>query len=385
MSQTYLKYIATPPLGMITGTSCQSVISNCGLFILTPALASINVISLKTGIVTAVLTDGNSLITCIQKSNLDIYAAGYADGSIKLWKNNSLFLSFSGHSSPVSCLAFHSQGHLLASGSRDAHIVVWDVLNECGMFRLQGHKDGISSLVFLDKHIISSSLDSLIKVWDTDAKHCVETIVNRAPVTELALLDNRLISVDSHLRVWSINKETLATKLSDLNTDANVNSIKQTHVIEKHGKDRTICLSVHPKGRFLALCSNDKSIQVFKVRNQDEIKKSLARKQKRQREKPVDPNNETEVESVDEIVPHSILFCSFKVKSFDFQAKLTNDLFTIICALSNNSIECYNSNDDVAEPFLLQSTFDIQGHRSDIRSLALSSDDDLIASGSSGI
>ena len=35
-------------------------------------------------------------------------------------------------------MVFDSEGHRLASGSRDTNIIVWDVVNECGLYRLKG-------------------------------------------------------------------------------------------------------------------------------------------------------------------------------------------------------------------------------------------------------
>ena len=73
-------------------------------------------------------------------------AVGFNDGTIKLYNetdSNSMFDSeenivFNGHKSAVTCLVFDLEGHKLASGSRDTNIIVWDVVNECGLFRLKG-------------------------------------------------------------------------------------------------------------------------------------------------------------------------------------------------------------------------------------------------------
>lgn len=42
-------------------------------------------------------------------------------------------------------------GTLLASGSRDTAVIVWDVITESGLFRLKGHKDSVTGLRFIEQ------------------------------------------------------------------------------------------------------------------------------------------------------------------------------------------------------------------------------------------
>ncbi len=37
----------------------------------------------------------------------------------------------------------------MVSGSKDCEIVVWDLINESGLYRLKGHKASISSASFI--------------------------------------------------------------------------------------------------------------------------------------------------------------------------------------------------------------------------------------------
>ena len=68
----------------------------------------------------------------------------------------------------MTALAFDSQGHRLASGSRDTHVIVWDVINEAGLYKLKGHKGPITSLAFDNERnvLITSAKDTFIKFWD---------------------------------------------------------------------------------------------------------------------------------------------------------------------------------------------------------------------------
>ena len=63
---------------------------------------------------------------------------------------------------------------------QDTTIVVWDVVSGCGLFRLKGHKGPITGCRWLHHGnvLISSSKDTLVKLWDLDTQHCFQTLVN---------------------------------------------------------------------------------------------------------------------------------------------------------------------------------------------------------------
>lgn len=77
-------------------------------------------------------------VTCIERSPQEnIFAVGYADGSVRLWDRSSasVITVFDGHKRAVTCLAFDGHGTRLASGSQDTDIIVWDVVAEAGLYR----------------------------------------------------------------------------------------------------------------------------------------------------------------------------------------------------------------------------------------------------------
>ena len=85
----------------------------------------------------------------------------------------------------------------------------------------------------------------------------------------------------------------------------------------------------------------------------------------------------------DKIGQFNIIRTRSKIKSFDFGADLKNNNLRLILGLGNNSIETFDLDleDSKAAPRQM-SCIELQGHRSDVRSVALNEDDQYIASSS---
>ncbi len=63
-------------------------------------------------------------------------------------------LTLNGHKTAVTSVKFDAEGVRLVSGSKDTDLVIWDLVEECGLFRLKGHKSPVSNAIFMTKHNI---------------------------------------------------------------------------------------------------------------------------------------------------------------------------------------------------------------------------------------
>lgn len=72
-------------------------------------------------------------------------ACGYADGTVRIWdtEKGTCETTLNGHRSAVTILRYNKLGSLLASGSKDCDIILWDVIGEAGLFRFRGHRDQV--------------------------------------------------------------------------------------------------------------------------------------------------------------------------------------------------------------------------------------------------
>ncbi|KAH9938569.1 WD40 repeat-like protein [Fomitopsis serialis] len=434
MVQSYLKHGPTEAFGLVCSSSSNSHYD--GKLAYVPALEDILVWDVKKGQMLAMWheTGHRAEVTCILRSpQKDTFAVGYADGSIRLWSSSekSVVATFNGHKKAVTSLAFDEAGTRLASGSQDTDLILWDVVGEAGLFRLRGHRDQVTAIRFITPaspsqpssssgttpgYLLTSSKDTFLKLWDLGTQHCIQTVV--AHRSEIWTLDvdskHELVftgSGEGELKAWRIDHEALAEGLRETENGEVAKLIHAVAPLPLASNHRVSQITFHPSHPYLAVQSHDRTVELFRIRTEDEIRKKQARRRKRQKEKeqtkgkkPADHDDaemqvdgeaedkDKEVELVDLFTPYLVVRASGKIRSFDFadddvsRAKGTTQLFT---ALASNALEVYNippptkSKDAQPEATRVYSV-DLPGHRTDVRTLCLSSDDGLLASGSNG-
>ena len=75
-----------------------------------------------------------------------LLASGSGDRTIKLWnvESRTEVATLKGHSDSVNSVAFNSEGTLLASGSYDRTIKLWNVESRTEVATLKGHSDSVT-------------------------------------------------------------------------------------------------------------------------------------------------------------------------------------------------------------------------------------------------
>lgn len=315
---------------------------------------------------------------------------------------------------------------------------------EVGIFRLRGHKDQITALEFLQPDyrkdgsatsnslpagpelynaqshagfLLSTSKDSLIKIWDVGAQHCVETHVaqSNGECWAMCISPDRTGCItagnDGELKVWSIDMKGLAQKTNQINENSERIYLREKGVMYRQGKDRTIGLTFHPSGDYVAAHGSEKAIELWRIRSETEVHKALARKRKRQREKEAAKLGHGETMSgelvngdrkdeelsaaniAEIIVPHVIVRTTGKIRSIDWTAEKRGKSIQLLAATTNNQLEIYKvvtkgigkvPKSDEPPEYTRPFSVELPGHRADVRSLALSSDDRMLASACNG-
>jgi WD40 repeat protein len=111
-----------------------------------------------------------------------LLASGSDDKTIKLWdpSTGALKHTLEGYSSLVWSVAFSADGRLLASGSFDKTIKLWDPNTGALNHTLEGHSELVRLVTFsADGRLLASgSDDNTIKLWDASTgalKHTIST------------------------------------------------------------------------------------------------------------------------------------------------------------------------------------------------------------------
>jgi WD40 repeat protein len=102
-----------------------------------------------------------------------LLASGSRDKTIKLWNTNdgALIRTFTGHSDFVMSVSFSPDGSRIASGDYDDMIKLWNIKDGALIRTFKGHSNVVESVSFSSdgSQIVSGSCDATIKLWDVKA------------------------------------------------------------------------------------------------------------------------------------------------------------------------------------------------------------------------
>uniref|UniRef100_A0A2P2JB97 WD-repeat protein n=2 Tax=Rhizophora mucronata TaxID=61149 RepID=A0A2P2JB97_RHIMU len=424
MVKAYLRYEPAASFGVITSVESNITYDSAGKHLFAPALEKVGAWHVRQGVCTKTLAlssssrSGPSLaVTSVASSPSSLIASGYADGSIRIWDGDkgTFETTLNGHKGAVTVLRYNKAGSLLASGSKDNDVILWDVVGETGLFRLRGHRGQVTDLVFLEsvKKLVSSSKDKFLRVWDLETQHCMQIISGHH--SEIWSMDvdpeERYLvtgSADPELRVYTLRHEFVGGHtVANVNGTATVTNgdlsslnkwevLKQFGEIQRQNKDRVATVRFNKLGNLLACQVAGKIVDVFRVLNEAEAKHKAKRRLHRKKEKKsakeavdITENKDAKIMAEENGNTNTIIVSDVfklfqtvragkKICSISFSPFTPkNSMATLALSLNNNLVEFYSIESSMTTKTL---AIELQGHRSDIRSLTLSSDNTLLMS-----
>ncbi|XP_034042043.1 WD repeat-containing protein 3 [Thalassophryne amazonica] len=429
LTKQYLRYIASAVFGVISSQKANiSYVTlrggERGRYVAVAACEHVFIWDVRKAEKIMILQGQKHEVTFLCPSSDGVHiAVGYEDGAVRIFSllNGESNVSFNGHKSAVTMIRYDTLGARLVTGSKDTDVIVWDIINECGLYRLKGHKDVITQALFLrDKNlVVTSSKDSFVKWWDLDTQHCFKTIVgHRSEVWGMVLLnqDTRLLtgSADSELRAWDINYlqeekvngepkvkkgKTLQDDSEDDNEDGDrldestaerILTCNKAGSILREARDRVVSMTLDAKMGVVACHGNDSVLELFTVLSEEEVQKKMTKKLKKAQKKiakaqdGADKTAEPVVERKlkDEIIRLTNIKASAKIRWVDCLACSGGEL-KVALLLQNNTVETYSLKTSVKPPTANKTTrLTLGGHRTDVRTLAFSSDNLAILSAS---
>ncbi|NIV46293.1 MAG: AAA family ATPase, partial [Gammaproteobacteria bacterium] len=109
-----------------------------------------------------------------------VLAAGTDDGQIRVWqaRDGQPLLTCEGHTAAVWAIAFSPDGQTLASGSFDQTVRLWDVRTGQGLKTLPGHTNAVRSVAFSPdgQTLASGSDDQTVRLWAVRSGQGLKTL-----------------------------------------------------------------------------------------------------------------------------------------------------------------------------------------------------------------
>ena len=185
-----------------------------------------------------------------------VLASGSYDETVKLWqvKSGELIATLKGHSGPVTSVTFSTDGKVLASGSYDETVKLWDVESGKELTTLKGHFFSVTSVNFSPdgRMLASGSGDTHTILWDLKNDRVFKTFKCLSSITSVSFSpDGKTLAVSCNdpwgkicaIQFWDIGSGNLLTKLKGhSNFVTSVDFSPDSKVLASGSYDQTIKL-----------------------------------------------------------------------------------------------------------------------------------------------
>ena len=168
-------------------------------------------------------------------------ATARADTVIRVWnlRTGELMHAFRGHEDLVTSLAFNADGSLLASGSADNTVQLWDtsaiISTGKSLHEFTEHEDWVNSVAFHETTLASAGFDNTIFLWEAGTKDLLHELSGHAGSIESIAFssDGNILASGGHdgkVLLWELTPQQIG---ADINGDGFVNLVDLT-LVDSH-------------------------------------------------------------------------------------------------------------------------------------------------------
>ncbi|MHC5760025.1 protein kinase domain-containing protein [Nostoc sp.] len=188
-------------------------------------------------------------------SQARILASGSDDKTIKIWNLNARLqtATLQGHSDWVYAIAISPDGQTLVSGSKDKTIKVWNLNTGKEIRTLLGHSSYVNSVAISPdgQTLVSGSYDKTIKIWNLNTGKEIRTLLgHEGEILSVAISpDGQTLvsgSTDNTIKIW------------------NLNTGKEIRTILGHSSDVN-AVAISPNGHLMVSASDDKTVKLWNL------------------------------------------------------------------------------------------------------------------------
>ena len=187
--------------------------------------------------------------------------SGGEDGTLKLWETGTgrEVRTFTGHKGPVTGVAFGPDGSTAVSGSSDSTLRLWDIASGRNVRATEGLGWKIAGVAFSPdgKFVATASDDNLVKLWSAPRLQLVSSLAGHGwHVTSVAFSP----AGDSFLS----GSEDDSVKLWDASNGQPTRTLQA-------GFAPVTCVAFSPDGQFALSGGKDKIVHLWKLANGQEV------------------------------------------------------------------------------------------------------------------
>ncbi|MDT4967578.1 MAG: hypothetical protein QOJ64_2315 [Acidobacteriota bacterium] len=240
---------------------------NDGKFLISDNEGTIGFLDIESGKETASLSRLSPAIHSLAFSpSGNILASGSSDGIIRLWQmnGNDALRIMKGHSDEVSSLSFSPDGKVLASSSRDKTIKLWNVETGKETQNLRGHTEWVHDVSFSPDGTLLASCgdDKTVRLWNPQTGKELFTFRGHSEVINSIAFspDGKTLasgSNDKTIKLWSVESGTeIRTLVGHAWFVWVVEFIAEGKLLASAGLDKTVRLWDVGTGKELKLIKN---------------------------------------------------------------------------------------------------------------------------------
>jgi WD40 repeat protein len=213
----------------------------------------------------ATYSTNNSVYTVAASLNQSQIASGDKNRKVQLRRWESISNSqqelhadlsnFDSHGGFVFCVKFSPDGRMLASGSADRRIRLWNTDTGKIIYTFDGHQESVTAIEFMPngKILVSASADRTIRFWDIEQKQLLKTIeAHEQKIHALA------ISPDGKSIISGSSDRTV--RVRQLGT-------ANQQIFSGH-QDAVLTVAISPDGRTIASGAIDGIINLWDINTQ---------------------------------------------------------------------------------------------------------------------